>query len=236
MTGIVEAIVLAVFVVVQPIWGFISWPKFVREMKTGGARLRARGYIEVLVIQWSLTSVLLICWAVSGRPWSRLGLGVPGVWGWVALGVVAIVGVLALIQILQVRAQSEESIEKTRREFGDTIFLLPHTRTELRWFGAVALTAGFCEEVVYRGVLPVFLCAWLPAPWAVVAATLAFGIGHAYQGASTILKILIGGSILAIIVWVTDSLWPAIALHAIVDLYGGALGYVVCSHAARAER
>ena len=63
--------------------------------------------------------------------------------------------------------------------------LLPRTGEERGWFAAVAVTAGCCEELLYRGVLIAFgtgvlgLGVWPAAAIAVVV----FGAAHLYQGA-----------------------------------------------------
>ncbi len=70
--------------------------------------------------------------------------------------------------------------------------LLPQTATEKRWFDAVSVTAGICEEIIYRGFLFAYFAAWLPGAAAgvvIVLAGLVFGLGHLYQGAAGIVKI-----------------------------------------------
>lgn len=64
-------------------------------------------------------------------------------------------------------------------------FLLPSTKHERRWGWIVCLTAGICEEVVYRGFLLHYLH-FLPfhvsLTRALVVSSVIFGIGHLYQG------------------------------------------------------
>jgi membrane protease YdiL (CAAX protease family) len=56
---------------------------------------------------------------------------------------------------------------------------LPHTRTELYWFGAVSLTAGFCEEFLYRGYRIHAPTPWLGFPGAAALSVVLFAGGHA---------------------------------------------------------
>ncbi|MBL8514270.1 MAG: CPBP family intramembrane metalloprotease, partial [Betaproteobacteria bacterium] len=51
-----------------------------------------------------------------------------------------------------------------------------------------------------------------------------FGIAHAYQGRTGVLRTAIVGLMVAVLFVVSGSLWLAIVLHTAVDLYGGALG------------
>jgi uncharacterized protein len=53
-----------------------------------------------------------------------------------------------------------------------------------------------------------------------------FGIAHAYQGWSGVIRTGIFGALYTLAVWGFGSLWPAIALHALVDLGAGVITWV----------
>ena len=115
--------------------------------------------------------------------------------------------------------------------FGDGIgeveHVLPRTRGELRTFTAVSLTAGFCEEFLYRGFVLWALAPWL-GWWGAAAVQVAcFGLGHAYQGMGGVLKTGIFGAIYTAVMWLCDSIWPAIAMHALWDALSGVAAWVV---------
>jgi membrane protease YdiL (CAAX protease family) len=104
--------------------------------------------------------------------------------------------------------------------------LSPHTRSELSWWVAVSLSAGFCEEFIFRGYLiwafqPV-LGLWGAAGFSVVV----FAAAHAYQGAKGILATGVVGSLLTLVVLISGSLWPAIALHALTDIGAGLVAWL----------
>lgn len=101
-------------------------------------------------------------------------------------------------------------------------YLIPQTLSEKLTFVGVSVTAGICEELVFRG----FLIAALRAATgsvvvAVVLAAAAFGAAHAHQNVSGGLRATLLGLVLAVPLLVTGSLYPAIAAHAVVDLLGG---------------
>jgi membrane protease YdiL (CAAX protease family) len=218
---------LATFVVVFPIWSAVTWPRFVADVRSGRPGARREAMVEVLVVQWSLVLALALGWAWSGRPWESLGLGRPGTAAWIALAGWAVLAALAVLQLRSIRASPDEARGQVLAQLGDAALFLPHDARELAWFRAVSLTAGFCEEFVYRAVLPLTLGAWMPRGWAVVAATLAFGLAHAYQGRRGVLKVTLVGATLATVAWLGGSLWPAIVLHALIDLHGGEVGHEV---------
>jgi len=135
------------------------------------------------------------------------------------------------VQVLGVAtlARSSEQRAKLRKQFETYGSVLPRTQTELRWFGAVSLTAGFCEEFLYRGYFIWALSPWL-GWWGGAAVSLAFfAAGHAYQGWSGVLRTGIVGALFTAVVAVFGSLWPAIALHAVVDLGGGIMAWLALS-------
>ena len=103
---------------------------------------------------------------------------------------------------------------------------MPQTRAELYWFGGVSLTAGFCEEFLFRGSF-----IWVFAPWlgwwgAAALSLVFFAAGHAYQGWNGVLRTGIVGAIFTLVVAIFDSLWPAIALHALMDLGRGMIAWL----------
>jgi membrane protease YdiL (CAAX protease family) len=99
----------------------------------------------------------------------------------------------------------------------------------------VAFTAGCCEELFYRGYLPYVIGTWIPAlsgtVWPLVVSTVVFGIGHSYQGWAGLVKATIGGAIAAAIVGWAGVLWPAMLLHALVDVNGGVTGWLLLRRA-----
>jgi membrane protease YdiL (CAAX protease family) len=108
--------------------------------------------------------------------------------------------------------------------------LLPRTPGERRGFAAVSITAGICEELLFRGFLM-----WYFAGWGIVAAvvvsSLLFGFAHIYQGIQSVPRTGILGLVLCLIVVAAGSLWPAIIIHAAIDLNSGDLGYRALSGA-----
>jgi len=88
-------------------------------------------------------------------------------------------------------------------------------------FDMVSITAGVCEEILYRGLLLATLVS-LVGTWPAVAITsLIFGLGHAYQGISGIAKTGLAGLVLALLTVFSGSLFIAIVLHAVGDLASG---------------
>ncbi|MGH7460499.1 MAG: lysostaphin resistance A-like protein [Longimicrobiales bacterium] len=99
--------------------------------------------------------------------------------------------------------------------------LLPQTAREKFAFVFLSITAGICEELVFRG----FLISALTVTWgtaaALVISSALFGLLHAYQGAAGALRAGALGLALAIPFILSGSLLPSIAAHTLIDLIGG---------------
>jgi membrane protease YdiL (CAAX protease family) len=100
--------------------------------------------------------------------------------------------------------------------------LIPQTWVEKLVYVGVCLTAGICEELVFRGFLIAALNAATGSlPLAVVLSAGAFGVAHAHQDAAGAMRATLLALVLSVPLLVTGSLYPGIAAHAIVDLLGG---------------
>jgi membrane protease YdiL (CAAX protease family) len=83
----------------------------------------------------------------------------------------------------------------------------------------MSVSAGICEELLYRG----FLLRWLDARglglWAaVLLAALAFMLAHTYQGLVGMLSVGVLALVFTALFFLAGSLWPAMLVHALLDL------------------
>jgi len=103
--------------------------------------------------------------------------------------------------------------------------LLPLKPVEFRAYCALALTAGVCEEFLYRGFAMAALTRAGLAMWMVVVLTsILFGLAHAYQGRGGMIGTGLLGLIFAVSRLFFSSLGPAMVWHAAVDVTAGVAG------------
>jgi membrane protease YdiL (CAAX protease family) len=182
-------------------------------------RVRMWLYRQIIAIQWSLAALAVLLWVVFRRPWSDIGLKPQVTWG--LIGVLAGLLIVVLLMALQQRGAGAEADARMRQRMHHLERMLPHDERELRWFSAVALTAGICEELLYRGYLIWYLQHWLSLALAVAVAAIIFGAGHFYQGVRGMLLTAVVGAFLAGVYLVSGSLFAAMAIHALMDLHAG---------------
>jgi membrane protease YdiL (CAAX protease family) len=99
--------------------------------------------------------------------------------------------------------------------------MMPRSDLEARWFNGLSITAGICEELLYRGYLLWYLGAWLPWLPAILIAALIFGFGHAYQGPRGIALTTLVGLLMSAIYLGTGSLFLSMTFLALMDLHAG---------------
>lgn len=102
---------------------------------------------------------------------------------------------------------------------------LPQRALEiLLWIG-VSISAGFCEELVFRGYFQKQFESFTHSRWlAVFLQAVLFGIGHGYQGIEACVKIACFGGLFGLLALWRKSLRPGMMAHAWTDILGGIFG------------
>lgn len=102
-----------------------------------------------------------------------------------------------------------------------TQFLLPETRPEMALWLVLSLTAGICEEAVYRGYLQKqFIALTKTVPVGIILSALVFGLAHSYQGFRRALTIAGMGAMAGALAYWRRSLRPGMIAHVVQDLLG----------------
>lgn len=219
---------LALVALVMAIDHRVFWRRFVDGARTEPARARRRLWRSWLAMLWGLAAVVVVLWHLGGRPWHALGLQWPAGWRlWAAVAVVAAVIALYGPTLIKLGRASHERLGALRERFGSHADLLPHTRSELAGFIVLAISAGVCEELVFRGYL---LRSLQPATglwWAAALSCLVFALGHAYQGMDGVLKTGVMGVLFMGLVLAFRSLLPAMLVHALIDVGQGLVAWQV---------
>jgi len=218
MATLLHAALALFLVLVFPIWDRVE----TRRLKTStDPRRRIRAY--QITIAWQVAAAALLLATVPAAllftppaEMERLGFHSS------ASGFAIVVGLLigGMVPVVLSR-RNPQAREKLRRQLDTIGFFLPQTREERRWFAALSMVVGFCEEVIFRG----WLIRWLAgAPLglgivaAVVVAAAIFGIDHGYQGVAGMLATLVLALVFTFVFLATGTLWVPIVVHALIDL------------------
>jgi uncharacterized protein len=112
-------------------------------------------------------------------------------------------------------------IESMRKQLG---FLAPGSNLELIVWLCVSSTAGFCEEIIFRGYLQRQLSAMAnSAALGILLSAIIFGAAHGYEGTARMFLIAIYGLMFGLLAWWRKSLRPGMIAHAWHDALSGAV-------------
>jgi membrane protease YdiL (CAAX protease family) len=104
-------------------------------------------------------------------------------------------------------------------------FIIPHGGIELTVWIALSVTAGICEETIFRGYLQrQFMALTKSAPAGILLSAAAFGAAHAYQGFRMVILIGLYGAMFGILAYWRGSVRPGMIAHAWHDSLSGVLG------------
>ncbi len=228
--------------------GFIVWhvvqfvPRYrglKQALAQGDTEARIRIYRRALSFEWITALLALVAlrfdWSTLNPKFLALGStplllslsagsdtargAIGGACAGVAIGTVALV-------IARIRANRRGAAPATpaptqrwRKLLPDFTALLPVTGRERLLWALVAVSAGICEEVVFRGWLLSTLHSELGESGTalIVAGSIAFGLAHTYQGISGMILTALAGAFFCTLYVATGSLLVPILLHIVVD-------------------
>jgi membrane protease YdiL (CAAX protease family) len=227
MTSAADHLLFLLLAAGLPAYAGVSKRGLERRLAQDAGRTRLTSYTETIILEWALVAAVLALWIVAVRSASSLGLAASAGLRFVGTMTVTAVAIgVLLAQIRAARSLTGDAAARLRSQIHAVERLMPHTAGERAVFFGVAVTAGFCEELLYRGFMMAYLAQWIGWVPAGIASAIIFGVGHAhYQGAAGVLKTTVVGLIMAALYLCSGSLWPPIALHVAIDVQGGAIAY-----------
>jgi CAAX protease family protein len=209
--------VLAAYCVLAAPWLGCWWyQKARRRIAAGAPDAKVRMYRETVVEQIVTIAVVLAIWRGGQIPAAALGLSAPRSWVLSLAVLLPVVGALVWSS-LRLRPKAE----KIRKKLQDSVgALLPESKQERLWFGAISVGAGISEELAFRGFLLFYFSLYLPhlnTSEKVLLTALVFGFAHIYQGWKPAIGTAVLGLILASLYLWSGSLLLPMLIHAAVD-------------------
>lgn len=225
------ALIFFVLGVILPWRGRVRLKRLL-DMPHVGSVERLVLYASTIGFQW--LAVAVVAWRawVHGYTAEQLGLTVHDK---TKIMIASFVGaaVIAVLQWFNLRRMGRLPIAARGPLQAIAERILPQSMIELLPFLALAITAGLCEEFLYRGfAMAVLAQLGSPAWMAVLISSILFGLAHLYQGRGGFFSTLVIGTVFGMGRIAYDSLVPMIFWHGAVDLVAGVAGprYLVKSH------
>lgn len=201
------------------------WGKFLADQLSAAANpSRVRFYLLTLLYEWLLflvvvvgvrrsgASVLLVLgdhWHSARQVFRDIGIAA-------AFWIVSAALLLLFGWLLRIAALGR-----------NMDFMLPRRAAEITLWIALSVTAGICEETVFRGYLQrQFMALTKSAPAGILLAAAAFGAAHAYQGVRMVILIALYGVLFGILAHWRSTVRPGMIAHAWQDALSGVLAAV----------
>lgn len=220
-----DIVLLGLVAIGIPFFGYLFHLRDRSARDRGEPFHRPRAYIQTIAFLWLPATFLIGYWMFASRNFGVLGFTLPftaeALATWV---IVAVIGLAFSIQMAMAHTKVvfARKILNQYKDLGDTVRWLPKTLKEFVMFCGLSITAGITEELMFRAFLIWGGSHWMPVWAASLIALAAFMAAHLYQEKpSLIARVGLVGAVFTLVYLWSGSLWPAIVLHAIVDIASG---------------
>jgi membrane protease YdiL (CAAX protease family) len=223
---LVQHLLFAFLVAIAPAWDYYDTRGLKREPQAG----RKIRYYRTLCA-WLGLATLTACLSVDGSLFTIHASPDEAHWllghAWVRYLVEALIAAFAVLILLPYVLVLWKKVRGTPRSWKGAealkslSFFLPSTREERRWYAVLAITAGICEETLFRGFLLHYLHV---IPWRIgltqglLLSSIIFGLQHLYQGRSGVVGSSVIGFVFGLLYLLSGSLLLPILIHAAMDL------------------
>ncbi|HUI84929.1 MAG TPA: CPBP family intramembrane glutamic endopeptidase [Candidatus Binatia bacterium] len=223
----IQHLLFVFLLVVAPIWDYRDTTRLKRSPSSAG---KLRYYRTLCAWLWIASIVAVL--AVGARPLLTIEPA-PQEIPWllqhirvfylveIAIALFVAVMLLPFATVFWKKVRKQPRQYRSAEALRSLAYFVPATWTERRWWVFICITAGICEESLYRGFLLHYLHVF---PWtlnltlALLISSVIFGLGHLYTGIAGAIGTGIGGFIFGLLFILTGSLLLPMILHAALDL------------------
>ncbi len=167
------------------------------HLRALGNTHRLSGYAQTIAMEWLLLGFVLLGVRLQGSSYAA-ALGkrwesARAIWDDIKFALLFWIGSTIVLMVVGLLLHAHENNQMVN-------FLLPQSAIERAVWMLVAISAGICEEAVFRGYLQhQFMAMTQSAPVAIGLSALAFAGVHAYQGWRLMISIGVLGVMLGVL-------------------------------------
>lgn len=194
---------------------------FADRASTGRPHMHVIQYGVTIAFEWATAAFV---WFGAGLRGVRVAELVGGKWAsfqdvlldiGIGIAFLIVAGVVLQLVGYLLKAAPNQAIKN----------LLPMGQTETMLWVVMSLSAGFCEELVFRGYFQrQFSALTQSAVGGILLQGICFGAAHGYQGWRLMTVIAVFGTMFGLLAQWRHSTRPGMITHALQDTLGGLLG------------
>jgi membrane protease YdiL (CAAX protease family) len=208
-----------------------------KQLSATGSAVSGHGhlgtYLASIALEWTLAATTL--WGLRLRKTplrSVLGANLPGAREWfIDAGIAGVFWIVALI-VLGTIATLLQRLHLHPENIRDVVTqLAPTSALEMTAWTVLCISAGICEEFVFRGYLQLQFERISNRIWiGVLASAAVFGLSHAYEGWSGMLLIIAFGALFSVLRLIRGNTRAGMMAHAWHDFFSGLVLYTLAHH------
>lgn len=189
-------------------------------MKVDG-KYRLIDYKQTFFIFWILTLLIL------GNQWldPMATLNFYPAMNTTGIVLCVLILIFIVLQIVSAKISTLEKAQATIEKVKDNFHFLPKSKTEFIWFNFLAVSAGICEEIIFRLFIFTYILEFTHVTAAFIVTNLIFALTHIGSGKQNIINVFVLGLIFTAIYYFSNNIWLAIVLHIAIDINIGVIGY-----------
>lgn len=223
--------ILFILIVAAISFGSFYWTRRYAGGSGGSAELTHKGrvmlYLGTLVQEWILFVYVFLGMRARGR---KVREAINARWkSFNEIGRDIGIAAFVWVTLIVINALGSFIFRSHAAAGSKVVFqLVPHAASEIPLWTALAISAGFCEEFIFRGYLQEQFKRLTGSVGAAVGIqAVLFGLGHGYQGWSLMTTIFFLGLAFGIVAAWRKSLAPTMLAHGWTDFASGMGGYLL---------
>jgi membrane protease YdiL (CAAX protease family) len=223
----VQHLLFAFLAIIAPVWDSYA----TRRLKRNPGSAQKIGYYKTLCAWLWIASFLGVTSVGFRGVFTIAPITADAAWlfghAWIRFLVETVLVLFAALMLLPYVTVAWKKLKNRPRSyrsadaFKSLEYFLPATRTERRWWVFVSITAGICEETLFRGFLLHHLHFF---PWtlnltlALLISSLIFGLNHLFGGIGEVVFSATAGFLFGLLFLLGGNLLLPVILHAFIDL------------------
>jgi membrane protease YdiL (CAAX protease family) len=207
-----------------------NWPGFDRVQPNPGSPQKIAYYITICAWLW-IASFVAVANVGVREVFTIAPMPNDASWlfghGWVRFLVEAVIALffgmtfLSCAIVVWKKLNDRPRTYRSAKALRSLEYFFPATQRERHWWVLVCITAGVCEETLFRGFMLHYLhvlpCT-LNLTLALLISSLVFGLNHFYGGVGGVVGSAIAGFLFGLLFLLSGNLLLPVVLHALTDL------------------
>ncbi len=213
-------VLVLIIVLIYPAYFLFTYKKTNHQIKND-ENYRLVDYKQTIFIFWMLTLLVIGNTFID----KSIPLNFYPTFNTIGIILATLILIFIGLQIVTSKVSTIEKAESVIEKMKDNYHYLPKSKREFIWFNLLSLSAGICEEIIFRLFMFSYLLENTNTAIAFILTNILFALTHIGSGKQNILSSFILGLLFTAIYYFTRNIWLSMILHSAIDISAGFLAY-----------